>query len=142
LTHFVNGVGELRSGNGSILKCTNYRAIHERIRQSRRASFGQFTSRLHRSVDWGRVNHIGLGEEITNILGLSKQQRTIGEMINLNSQKIIKVTKLLERKRLVKLLDDRVKESRVVAGDDDVIYIHKQIDSVALTKQESAEKTK
>jgi hypothetical protein len=53
-------------------------------------------------------------------------------LIDLYAKKIIQSTKMFEREGMIELLNKGLQKRRVIAGDNDIIHINQQINSVAL----------
>lgn len=54
-------------------------------------------------------------------------KNTISSVFNLKAQEIIQGTKIFESKRITKLLDDLSNKGKMVANDDNIIHIEKQV---------------
>jgi hypothetical protein len=121
-TDLLNGMGEIRSGEGEVLESSSQAAVFGRIRDAGAVSAGKFGF----GVEWGSngvaVQHVGALQQFERIL-LLREEETGGGPMHIDPQEMVYVPEIRHVKLAVKRLNDVVKSGGGAGGKYDVIDI-------------------
>ena len=125
LAYSIDSMGNIWTRNGQLLKRANKRSIESRIRE-RRTMNSQVLGNNHRGMNRFAVEQLSTSKNISSIFQLTNKS-TIKTTRSFKAKKVTERAQILGSKLRVKLASKAVKKRWVVASNNDVINIKKQI---------------
>jgi len=134
-TDLLNGIGEIRPGEGEVLQGTGEAPVASRIGHGITQISRQLRLSIDRSGAWLAISHPSPLQNVECILPLVKEQARRASL-NSNAQEVVELTKILHSKLLLQGGDDALKQLLTGGCEHDVINIEQQVGSLIPTVED------
>ena len=131
-TNLLNGIGEIRPGEGEVLQGTGEAPVGSRISHGITQISRQLRLSIDRSGAWLAISHPSPLQNVECILPLVKEQARRASL-NSNAQEVVELTKILHSKLLLQRGDDALKQLLTGGGEHNIINIEQQVVSLIPT---------
>jgi hypothetical protein len=127
-TDLLHVVGDVRPGESEVLKGAGKTPVAGGVLDWVTRGLRE----LGLCVDWGgaglAVTHLGPLQNVKSVLSLVKE--SWGARLSGDPQEVVKHAQILDRKLLLKCVDEATKKWRTGGGEDNVIHVEKQVGSL------------
>src|SRR6185436_16683477 len=131
-TYLLNGIGEIRPGEGQVLQGTGKASVGSRISHGITQIGRQLRLSIDRSGAWLAISHPSPLQNVECILPLVKEQARQASL-NSNAQEVVELTKILHSKLLLQRGDNALKQLLTGGSEHNIINIEQQVGSLIPT---------